>query len=87
MRRKVCPMKRHWWFSSERATESVEKTLPAWCGSGFLQPHEIKGLIAEMLVLELLIRDGERDVHETVSGWIGPLGADQDFMYSTGPLK
>lgn len=51
-------------------------------GSGFLQPHEIKGLIAEMLVLELLIRYGERDVHETVSGWIGPLGADQDFMYS-----
>lgn len=56
-------------------------------GSGFLQPHEIKGLIAEMLVLELLIRVGERDVHETVSGWIGPLGADQDFMYSDRALE
>jgi hypothetical protein len=56
-------------------------------GSGFLQPHEIKGLIAEMLVLELLIRDGERDVHETVSGWIGPLGADQDFMYSDRAIE
>jgi hypothetical protein len=51
-------------------------------GSGFLQPHEIKGLIAELLVLEILIRDGKRDAHETVSGWTGPLGADQDFIYS-----
>lgn len=56
-------------------------------GSGFLQPHEIKGLIAEMLVLELLIRDGERDIHETVAGWIGPLGADQDFMYSDRAIE
>ena len=56
-------------------------------GGGFLQPHEIKGLIAEMLVLELLIRDGKRDVHETVSGWIGPLGADQDFMYSDRTIE
>ncbi len=56
-------------------------------GSGFLQPHEIKGLIAEMLVLELLIRDGERDVYETVSGWIGPLRADQDFMYSDRAIE
>lgn len=56
-------------------------------GSGFLLPHEIKGLIAEMLVLELLIRDGERDVHETVSGWTGPLGADQDFMYSDRAIE
>lgn len=56
-------------------------------GSGFLQPHEIKGLIAEMLVLELLIQDGERDVHETVSGWIGPMGADQDFMYSDRAIE
>ena len=56
-------------------------------GSGFLQPHEIKGLIAEMLVLELLIRNGVRDVNETVSGWIGPLGADQDFMYSDRAIE
>lgn len=56
-------------------------------GNGFLQPHEIKGLIAEMLVLELLIQGGERDVHETVSGWIGPLGSDQDFMYSELALE
>lgn len=66
---------------------SLWKKLFQHGGSGFLQPHEIKGLIAEMLVLELLIRDGERDVHETVSGWIGPLGADQDFMYSDQAIE
>jgi len=58
------------------------KKLFQYGGSGFLQPHEIKGLIAELLVLEILLRDGKRDAHETVSGWTGPLGADQDFMYS-----
>lgn len=66
---------------------SLWKKLFQHGGSGFLQPHEIKGLIAEMLVLELLIRDGERDVHETVSGWIGPLGADQDFVYSDRAIE
>lgn len=58
------------------------KKLFQHSGSGFLQPHEIKGLIAELLVLEILIRDGKRNAHETVSGWTGPLRADQDFMYS-----
>lgn len=66
---------------------SLWKKLFQHGGSGFLQPHEIKGLIAEMLVLELLIRDGERDVHETVAGWIGPLAADQDFMYSDRAIE
>jgi hypothetical protein len=56
-------------------------------GSGFLQPHEIKGLLAELLVLESMLQNGERDVHETVAGWIGPLGADQDFMYSEQALE
>jgi hypothetical protein len=58
------------------------KKLFQYSGSGFLQPHEIKGLIAEILVLEILLHGGERDLHEAVSGWVGPLGADQDFTYS-----
>jgi len=56
-------------------------------GSGFLQPHEIKGLIAEMLVLESLIVDNKKDIHEAVTGWVGPLGADQDFFYSDRALE
>jgi hypothetical protein len=54
---------------------------------GFLQTHEIKGLIAEMLVLELLLRGGRRNAYETVSGWVGPLGADQDFIYAERAIE
>lgn len=56
-------------------------------GSGFLQPHEIKGLIAELLVLESLLCKQNMDAHETVVGWLGPLGADQDFMYSDRAIE
>lgn len=56
-------------------------------GSGFLLPHEIKGLVAEMLVLESLIQSGGRELHETVAGWTGPLGADQDFIYSESAIE
>lgn len=56
-------------------------------GSGFLQPYEIKGLIAEMLVLESLVQSGVRELHETVAGWTGPLGADQDFIYSESAIE
>lgn len=51
-------------------------------GRGLLQINQIKGLIAEMLVLEALIDRGEMSLEEAVSGWIGPAGADQDFLYS-----
>lgn len=63
------------------------KKLFQHSGSAFLQPHEIKGLIAELLVLQMLLRSGEREAHETVSGWIGPLSADQDFMYSDRAIE
>lgn len=56
-------------------------------GNGFLLPHEIKGLVAEMLVLESLIQSGVRELHETVAGWTGPLGADQDFIYSESAIE
>lgn len=56
-------------------------------GSGFLQYREIKGLIAELLVLEFLLCNESRGAHETIAGWIGPLGADQDFMYSDRAIE
>ena len=55
--------------------------------SGFLKAHEIKGLMAEMLVLEWLIQNGAQAKNEAVSGWIGPLGADQDFMFAELALE
>jgi len=63
------------------------KKLFQHSGNGLLQPHEIKGLIAELIVLLMIIHNGERDPLETVSGWIGPLSADQDFMYSDRSIE
>lgn len=56
-------------------------------GSGLLQTHQIKGLIAELLVLEGMIESGIRDLSETVAGWLGPLGADQDFLFSDSAIE
>lgn len=56
-------------------------------GSGFLGVNQIKGLLAEMLVLETNLRSGTRTLHESVLGWTGPLGADQDFSYSDVALE
>lgn len=55
--------------------------------NGLLEAHQIKGLIAELLTLELLIVRFHRDVGETVNGWVGPLGADQDFVFSDAVLE
>jgi hypothetical protein len=52
-------------------------------GSGsFLEPYQVKGLIAELLVLEDLIVSGHRPALEAVTGWVGPCGADQDFQFA-----
>ncbi|GAA0719817.1 hypothetical protein GCM10008905_08330 [Clostridium malenominatum] len=43
----------------------------------------IKGLIGEMLFLEENIKNG-MELQVAVDGWIGPDGADQDFVYVNG---
>lgn len=48
--------------------------------TGLLSENEIKGLIGEILFLQELIYNGMPLV-EAVSGWMGPEGADQDFIY------
>lgn len=54
---------------------------------GQLQPHEIKGLIAELLVLEAILLSGGRDPLELVTAWVGPTGADQDFLFSDEAIE
>lgn len=49
---------------------------------GHLEPYQIKGLIAELLVLESLVASGQRPPMEAVTAWVGPCGADQDFQLS-----
>ncbi len=51
-------------------------------GDGLLKTHEIKGLIGELLFLESLITLEGRDSLEAVTGWVGPLSADQDFLFT-----
>lgn len=50
-------------------------------GDGLLQNHQIKGLIGELQFLESLLIQQGRDSLETVTGWVGPLAKDQDFLY------
>jgi hypothetical protein len=49
-------------------------------GTGLLEDFKIKGLIAELLVLEEQLL--ARQPLEAVSSWVGPLRADQDFLFS-----
>lgn len=46
-----------------------------------LSDHERRGLIGELFYLQNVISSG-MTCHDAVSGWIGPDGADQDFVYS-----
>jgi hypothetical protein len=55
--------------------------------NGLLEANQIKGLMAELLTLESLIVRFHRDLGEAVNGWVGPLGADQDFVFSDTVLE
>ncbi|PGC94863.1 PD-(D/E)XK motif protein [Bacillus toyonensis] len=51
--------------------------------TGLLSENEKKGLIGELLFLQELISKG-MPIVEAIVGWIGPEGADQDFVYLNG---
>lgn len=50
--------------------------------SGLLADHEIKGLTAELLHLRGKLADESRGSEELIHAWLGPTGADQDFIFS-----
>lgn len=50
--------------------------------NGLLQIYQIKGLVAELLVLEDMLKDGKRGQAEIVIGWKGPIRGEQDFLFS-----
>ncbi|MDQ0045033.1 PD-(D/E)XK motif protein [Variovorax boronicumulans] len=54
---------------------------------GLLEVHQIKGLLAELLILGKILQRGLRDAAEIVAGWVGPRGADQDFIYGSGSIE
>jgi len=50
-------------------------------GSGLLKESEIKGLLGEVFYLQEIACTGMQ-LLEVIKGWIGPEGADQDFVYA-----
>ena len=49
---------------------------------GRLADFQVKGLIAELLFMKSLLTEGVREPLEVASGWLGPSGNDQDFIFS-----
>ncbi|CAI1960388.1 Uncharacterised protein [Serratia fonticola] len=51
--------------------------------TGLLELHEIKGLLGELIILEKLLTNpnSNNDANEIITAWVGPLGADQDFIF------
>lgn len=54
---------------------------------GLLEPYQVKGLIAELLVLEAILVAGRRSPLEATTAWVGPTGADQDFYFSDEAIE
>ncbi len=48
---------------------------------GLLGINQIRGLVAELLVLQDILDRGKRGVVDAVEGWVGPAKADHDFEY------
>lgn len=46
-----------------------------------LKPKEIRGLMGELHILEMLLSESELDPVAIVSAWTGPSGAAQDFQF------
>ncbi len=56
-------------------------------GSGLLQKFQIKGLIAELLALEAFVVTHPDDPAVPVISWVGPVGADQDFLFADRAIE
>lgn len=54
---------------------------------GLLGINQIRGLVAELLVLEHFLEKGKRKADEVVEGWVGPSRADRDFEYPDVSLE
>lgn len=48
---------------------------------GLLKPEEIRGLVGELLVLEVLLSESGLAPDAVISAWTGPSGASQDFRF------
>ena len=66
----------------------IEKRLKSWeklfqaGGNGLLAEFQIQGLLGELIFLEGEIIKSSQDVNVPLNAWVGPQGADQDFIFS-----
>lgn len=54
---------------------------------GLLGITQIRGLVAELVVLEDILASGKRGIADAVEGWVGPTRADRDFEYPDVSLE
>lgn len=54
---------------------------------GTLPSHQVRGLIAELLVLERLVQLDGKDAIAAISAWVGPHGSDQDFVFPASAIE
>jgi hypothetical protein len=66
----------------------IEKRLKSWeklfqaGGNGLLAEFQIQGLLGELIFLEKEIIKSGQDFNIPLNAWVGPQGADQDFIFS-----
>lgn len=66
----------------------IEKRLKSWeklfqaGGNGLLAEFQIQGLLGELIFLEEEITENGQDFNIPLNAWVGPQGADQDFIFS-----
>ncbi len=56
------------------------RRLMEYCNIAILSDEKRRGLIGELLYLKQII-ENQKPVVDALNGWVGPDGADQDFVY------
>lgn len=69
-------------------TQLIARRLASWRrlleqgNTGLLTPEQVRGLVAELLVLDCYFI-GRLGAVDAANAWVGPLNADQDFQLAT----
>ncbi|QWT20144.1 PD-(D/E)XK motif protein [Bacillus sp. NP157] len=75
-------------FDEAQLLDATRSRLELWkrlfdkSAGGMLADFQIQGLIAELLELRSLMLSEVRPRGEILMAWVGPIGADQDFLFS-----
>lgn len=71
----------------------VHRRLALWqrlfdqSGAGLLEPHQVMGLLAELLFMGSVLDAGMRQPSEVAAAWVGPSKADQDFRFTDEAIE